>query len=152
MRKIHIFLFVFAMITVLTACAANAENPLQTTEPTVAQVSESTQTDELEIFATIEAKNCFYDAGFIELIAGTSEALEYTFTSENSDSVEWAVYILDEAFDDSFRYIKQVTDPVLTGDGTIFIEQGQYVYVYCSANEFTTGVVDENACLNVTVK
>ena len=97
MRKIHIFLFVFAMITVLTACAANAENPLQTTELTVAQVSEATQTDELEIFATIEAKNCFNDAGFIELIAGTSEALEYTFTSENSDSVEWAVYILDEA-------------------------------------------------------
>ena len=34
----------------------------------------------------------------------------------------------------------------------VFVNEGKYVYVYCSANEFTTGVVDEDAKLNVTVK
>ena len=55
------------------------------------------------------------------------------------------------ADEDSFRYIKQFTEPVLLGDGTIFIDKGKYVYVYCSANEFTTGVADENAKLKVSV-
>lgn len=32
------------------------------------------------------------------------------------------------------------------------VNAGQFVYVYCSANEFTTGVPDENAKLNITVK
>ena len=80
------------------------------------------------------------------------ESSEYTFTAESSKDVEWLVYILDEAFDDSFKYIKQIREPDLRSDGTIFIDKGQYVYVYCSANEFTTGVVDKDAKLNVTVK
>ena len=75
---------------------------------------------------------------------------EYIFTSENSEAVEWSIYILDEAFDDSLKYIKQVSEPVLRGDGTIFIDKGKYVYVYCSANEFTTGIVDEKAKLKIT--
>ena len=66
--------------------------------------------------------------------------------------MEWSVYVLDQAFDEGFRYIKQVAEPALVGDGTIFIDEGLYVYVYCSANEFTTGVADETAKLNVTVK
>ena len=106
---------------------------------------------EEKIFAILEAKDCFYDAGFVELISGAKEAAEYTFTSGNSDAVEWRVYILDQEFEEGFRYIKQVAEPVLTGNGTILVNEGQYVYVYCSANEFTTGVVDEHAKLNITV-
>lgn len=130
MRKTFVLLIAFVMITALIACGAKDE----------------------KIFTIIEAKDCFDDAGFVELIAGAKEASEYTFTSENSDAVEWSVFVCDEAFDDGFRYIKQIAEPVLVGDGTIFIDEGQYVYVYCSENEFTTGVVDENAKLNVTVK
>ena len=111
-----------------------------------------TQEEPENVFTIVEGKECYDDAGFVELIAGAKEASEYTFTSENSDAVEWCVYILDEAFEDGFRYIKQAAEPALIGDGTIFIEEGQYVYVYCSANEFTTGTVDENAKLKVTVK
>ena len=137
MRKAFALLFTFIIIAALTACEANENKPLETTEKS---------------FAIIEAKDCFYDAGFIELIAGAKEPSEYTFTSEDSDAVEWSVFILDQAFDDGFRYIQQVTNPILVGNGTIFIDEGQYVYVYCSANEFTTGIVDEHAKLYITVK
>lgn len=141
MKKTFVLLLVFVMIAALVACGVNENNP-----------PETTQTEAEKIFAIIEAKDCFHDAGFVELIAGAEESSEYTFTTENSDAVEWCIYILDQAFEEGFRYIKQITEPVLVGNGTIFIEEGQYVYVYCSANEFTTGVIDENAKLHVTVK
>ena len=134
MRKSFVLLLTFVMLTVLSACGANGNKPFETTETKI-----------------IEAKDCFRDAGFVELIAGTKESSEYTFTSENSDAVEWRVYTFDHAFDEGFRYISQVAEPVLVGDGTIFIDKGLYVYVYCSANEFTTGIVDENAKLNITI-
>lgn len=107
---------------------------------------------EEKIFAVIEAKDCFYDAGYVEFIAGAEEAGAYTFTAENSEGVQWRVYVLEEAFEEGYRYITQVAQPVLVGDGKITVEPGQYVYVYCSANEFTTGVVDENAKLKVTME
>ena len=163
MKNFIIFMLVIVMSMTFLACRANEDTPLETTETNEEIVSETTETDEEivsetieldeeKIFTTIEAKNCFYDAGFVELIAGVEESSEYTFTAENSETVEWSVYILDEAFDYGFRHIKQAADPVLVADGTIFIDEGKYVYVYCSSNEFTTGVVDEYAKLNVTVK
>ena len=135
MRKSFVLLLTFVMLTVLSACGANGNKSFETTETKI-----------------IEAKDCFDDAGFVELIAGTKDPAEYTFTSGKSDTVEWRVYILDEVFDEGFRYIGQVAEPILVGDGTVFIDEGLYVYVYCSANEFTTGIVDENAKLNITVK
>ena len=141
MKKLFVLLLTFVTIAALTACGATENKSFERTE-----------TEDERIFTTIEAKDCFDDAGFVELIAGTKEAAEYTFTSENSNDVEWCVYTLNQAFEDSFRYIKQAAEPVLVGNGTIFIDEGQYVYVYCSANEFTTGIVNENAKLNVTVK
>ena len=145
MKKIFALLLVFVMIAALASCGANENQSDETVETTTVVTDET-------LFTTLEAKNCFYDAGFVELISGAEEASEYTFTAENSDEVEWSVYVLDEAFDDGFRYIRQVAEPVLIGNGTISIDQGQYVYVYCSANEFTTGIVDEIAKLIVTVK
>ena len=152
MRKPFVLLLTFVMIASLTACGAKETKPVETPETSVETVPETPETAEKKIFTIIEAKDCFYDAGFVELIAGSKESSEYSFTAENSDAVEWSVYVLDQAFDEGFRYIKQVAEPVLVGDGTIFIDEGLYVYVYCSANEFTTGVADENAKLNVTVE
>ena len=139
MRKTFAFLLALVMLAALTACGAAETKPTETTAAA-----------EEKIFAILEAKDCFDDAGFAELV--TTEAAEYTFTAENSDEVEWHVYVLDEAFEEGFRHIKQYTEPVLLGDGTIFLDAGKYVYVYCSANEFTTGVVDENAKLNIIIQ
>ncbi|MBR5521044.1 MAG: hypothetical protein IKU54_03515 [Oscillospiraceae bacterium] len=142
MRKIVVFLLAFMMSVVLVACGEKESKPSETTDTY----------EEEKLFTTISAKDCFYSAGFVELIDGAKEPAEYTFTSENSDAVEWCIYIMDEAFDDGFRYIRQVAEPVLIGNGTVSVGEGHFVYVYCSANEFTTGTSDENAKLNITIK
>lgn len=139
MRKLTVLMLVFLMMAALLGCEPNEDKSLENLE-------------EEKIYAVIEAKNCFYDAGFAELIAGAEKSSEYTFTAENSETVVWSVYVLDQAFDEGFRYIKQVAEPALVGDGTISVDEGQWVYVYCSANEFTTGVADEYAKLNIMVK
>jgi hypothetical protein len=130
MKKIVVFLLAFAMVMSFAACGANEEKS----------------------FATVNAKDCFGGAGYIEFIAGVEEAVELIFTAENSEAVEWSVYVFDEAFDDGFRYISQAADPVLVGDGTVSVEAGQFVYIYCSVNEFTADAPDENAKLNITQK
>ena len=152
MKRVMVMLLAFVMVMTFAACGAEEEKPQEVTEAKEAEVIETTRAEEPEIFKIIEAKNCFYDAGFVELIAGAEAAAEYTFTGENSEATQWSIYVLDEAFDDGLRYIRQIAEPVLEGDGTITVNAGQYVYVYCSSNEFTTGIVDENAKLMITVK
>ena len=161
MKKSFIVLLALVMIAALVACGAKENEP---TDPTVTQeeqTSEATteeatdavaEEDEPSIFTTVEAKDCFNNAGFVELIDGATDVAEFIFASEESDAVEWSVYVFDEAFEDGFRYIKQAADPVLVGDGTVSVDVGQYVYVYCSVNEFTADAADENARVNVLVK
>lgn len=131
MKKIVVFLLVFATVMSFAACGAN----------------------EKKSFATVTAKKCFGDAGYVEFFKdGVAESKELTFTAEDSENVEWSVYVFDEAFDDGFRYISQAAEPVLVGDGTVSVEAGQFVYIYCSVNEFTADAPDENAKLNITEK
>ena len=161
MKKGFIILLALVMIAALVACGAKENEP---TDPTVTQEEQTSEVtteetteavaeeDEPSIFTTVEAKDCFNNAGFVELIDGATDAAEFIFASEESDAVEWSVYVFDEAFEDGYRYIKQAADPVLVGDGTVSVEVGQYVYVYCSVNEFTADAADENARVNVLVK
>ena len=79
MKKLAVFV-ALAMMIIFTACGA----------------------DKAEVYATLEAKNCFYDAGFVEYIAGAEEAAELAFTAVDSADVEWSVYLLDEAFEDFY--------------------------------------------------
>lgn len=151
MKKILALILVFTMTATLACCGATEEKLPETTEPNQEAASEVTEGNEEKIFAVIDAKDCFYNAGYKEFISGAEVSAEYTFAAENSEAVEWSIYVLDEAFDEGFRYITQVAEPVLVGNGKISVNAGQYVYVHCSANEFTTGVADENAKLNVTV-
>ena len=161
MKKSFIVLLALVMIAALVACGAKENEPTDPTVTQVEQTSEATteeatdavaEEDEPGIFTTVEAKDCFNNAGFVELIDGATDAAEFIFASEESDAVEWSVYVFDEAFEDGFRYIKQAADPVLVGDGTVSVDVGQYVYVYCSVNEFTADAADENARVNVLVK
>lgn len=157
MKKLFTFLLTFVMAATFAACSAQEEQPLPTTEETkptatVEEEKPATTTKEEKPIATIEAKNCFGNAGYVEFIAGAEKAADYTFTAEHSDAVNWRVYVLDEAFEEGFRYISQAAEPVLTGDGTVSVAEGQFVYVYCSVNEFTTDAADETAKLIVTVE
>ena len=130
MKKILVFLLTCVMTFAFTACKVRETTPI----------------------AVLEAKNCYGNAGYTELISGAEQSSEYTFTAEQSDGVTWSVYLFDQPFDDGFRYIAQAAKPVLVGDGTISVAAGQFVYVYCSANEFTADAAAENAKLNVSVK
>ncbi len=131
MKKIVVFLLAFAMVMSFAACGENEEKS----------------------FATVTAKGCFGDAGYIQLFKdGVEKTSEITFTAEDSENVEWSIYVFDEAFNDGFRYISQAAEPVLVGDGTVSVEAGQFVYIYCSVNEFTADAPDENAKLNITQK
>ena len=162
MKKFLISLLAFAMVTVLAACGEKKETAAAETVPTEDNISVTVDAgensslpdiDEPESnhFASNEAKDCFYDAGYVEFIAGADKSAEYTFTAENSEGITWCVYVFDAAFDDGYRYISQAAEPVLNGDGTISVAEGQFVYVHCSANEFTADSANETAKLNVTV-
>ena len=147
MKRFSVIFLIFSMVMALTACSEKEEItttsiPEKTTETTAAETP----------FTVIEAKDCYNNAGYVEFISGAERPAEYTFTAENSDTVKWRVYIFDEAFDEGFRYISQAAEPVLDGDGKVSVDEGQFVYVYCSVNEFTEDAPDEHAKLKVAVK
>ena len=147
MKRFSVIFLIFSMVMALTACSEKEEItttsiPEETTETTAAETP----------FTVIEAKDCYNNAGYVEFISGAERPAEYTFTAENSDTVKWRVYIFDEAFDEGFRYISQVAEPFLNGDGKVSVDEGQFVYVYCSVNEFTEDAPDEHAKLKVAVK
>lgn len=48
--------------------------------------------------------------------------------STTSAQAEWSFYVLDEEFDEAFRYLSQAYESVLTGDGSFEVAAGQYVY------------------------
>ena len=147
MKRFSVIFLIFSMVMALTACSEKEEItttsiPEETTETTAAETP----------FTVIEAKDCYNNAGYVEFISGAERPAEYTFTAENSDTVKWRVYIFDEAFDEGFRYISQAAEPVLDSDGKVSVDEGQFVYIYCSVNEFTEDNPDEHAKLKVAVK
>ncbi len=149
MRKIIILFLVFAMLFSLLSC--KKEEPVQESLPEKEEASGEKEKQETVIL-TVEAKDCFDSAGYVELVSGAEKDCDITFAAENSEEVEWSVYVFDEAFADGFRYISQASEPVLVGDGTVSVKAGQFVYVYCSVNAFTADSPEENAKLNITVK
>ncbi len=69
-----------------------------------------------------------------------TESGTYSFTIQNaegSEEVTWEIYVLDEAFDESPRYIPQIQEPSLTGAGSLEIASGSWVYCFCSVNSYT---------------
>lgn len=144
MKRFVVILLAFAMIISLTACSEKEEI-------TTTFIPEETTAAEVP-FTIIEAKDCYNNAGYVELISGAEKSAEYTFTTENSDTVKWRVYIFDEAFDEGFRYISQAAEPVLDGDGKVSVDEGQFVYIYCSVNEFTEDIPDSHAKLKITIE
>lgn len=151
MRKILTLMLAFAMFATLTACGDNksekTDEPVATPgESVIEQEGMLSQEENLSI---LEAKDCFSNAGYVEFIAGAEETANYLFTAENSEDAGWLVYVFDEKFEDGPRYIGQAAEPALVGDGMLTVQAGQYVYVYCSANEFTEDAPNEVAKLNI---
>ena len=91
---------------------------------------------------TITASSLEGSNGYVYYVC--EETGRYEFTSMESEGVTWLVYILDEEFDDGLRYIPQVYDATLEGDGQIDIKAGQHIYIYCSCNGFTGEEAPDN--------
>ncbi len=91
----------------------------------------------------ITNKDGFDQAGFVEIPFDTDKELIFVRNEESRNAyIEWTVYVMDEKFTDSFRYIPQAATPVLTGDGDVSVKAGQYVYIGCSENAFTKDRVE----------
>ncbi|MCD8366556.1 MAG: hypothetical protein LUC48_00805 [Clostridiales bacterium] len=72
-----------------------------------------------------------------------TESGTYSFTIQNaegSEDVTWEVYVLDEAFDEAPRYLRQAQEPSLTGEGSLEITGGSWVYCFCSVNSYTNAL------------
>ena len=95
---------------------------------------------------TIKAADVFDQHGFG--IAKCTESGNYRFWAENSDGVEWTVFVLDEEFEDGLRYINQAYEASLVGDGNLELQKGQFIYVQCSANDLTGVEAPEGAAFN----
>ena len=95
---------------------------------------------------TVTAADGFNAAGYTGRICGATAT--YSFQSSTPD-VTWSIYVLDEAFTDILRYLSQAHTPALEGDGTLEIEEGKYVYIYCSDNSFTSTGAPTDATLTI---
>ena len=128
--KKALFLILLCAALLCTACSKEAPNK-----------------EETEVML-ISCEDGYDNAGFVSFEA--EQAGTYTFTAQGSDGIEWAVYLFDEEFSDGPRYIYQAAEPLLTEDGSLTVEAGQFMYVYCSANAFTDLAPDTEAKLLVT--
>lgn len=143
MKKIIALILITATVFSLSACSGRYSPDVKEKEQTT--ISETSQKDP-EIIK-ITAEECF-GSMYYELI--TEKSGTYSFSAKDS-SEEWEVYIFDEEFEDGLRYISQASAPALKGDGTLTIEKGKYVYIYCPVNAFTSEYPDEKAYIEVSL-
>ena len=84
---------------------------------------------------------------------GTNPALEMWMY--DPDAIWWSVYVLDEEFQDGWRYLSQAYRPAidrLQGEITVKLKAGQYVYCIPSVNSFTGDPAEDNAAsLTITL-
>ena len=70
------------------------------------------------------------DLGFMR-IPGTYPLNEAPLSDEE-------IVELDEEFQDALRYISQAYEPAAIDDAMIHVTEGQWIYIHCSDNSFTT--------------
>jgi hypothetical protein len=96
-----------------------------------------------------------YDAVFKDHLTTAEYKVEkdgtYEFECEPSDKkAYWNIYVLDEPFEDAFRYLANAYEPTIKAtkeSKKIKLKKGQYVYGVCSENSFTDeGTADNFKC------
>lgn len=91
--------------------------------------------------------------GFINFICERTDTYTFNAVNKGDEKVMWAVYVMDEEFEEPTRYISESCEPALEGDGELEIRKGQFVYVNCSANGFTCdGDLPQDAFLEINLK
>ena len=101
-----------------------------------------------------------YDAVFKDHLVTAEYKVEkdgtYEFECEPSDKkAYWDVYVLDEPFEDAFRYLSNAYDPTIKAtkeSKKIKLKKGQYVYGVCSENSFTDEGTSDNFRCPLTIE
>jgi len=164
MKKLLSILLMLVLIFALTACGASpaeedvqpdpqqeesstpseetTPEPEESTEPASGTDDESEQ-DWEECFTgeklTFTNEDGFDNAGFVEIpVEKTSRYYFKANDASRNGNVTWTVYVTDEMFDGSYRYIPQtVEEAILENDEYLNLEAGKFIYLYCSENSFT---------------
>ena len=110
--------------------------------------SEEPAKPEAEAFMTIDPKAVWEMYGYTHFKAEKGGI--YNFELLNSEGIDWEVYVLDEEFPDAERYIPQVYEPVVVGQGAANIEEGKIIYLYSSANSWTMIETPEGCICRIT--
>ncbi len=125
MKRIIMMLLSLCLIFSLVACSGKDSPDTPASEAVPETVS-------------IKPEDGFDDAGFTEIaVTGNGKYKFEANDASEAGGVTWEVYLMNEKFEDGFRYISQASTPVTERDGVIKVQAGQYIYIHCSENGFT---------------
>ena len=158
MKKLFCLIIV-VMLASVAMYGCNNGTDKQPANPTAAPTAQATATpeppatqaptDEPSSAIVYKSEDCFGNFGYQYYVCGATS--DYAFSMDNGGTeVTWTVFILDEEFPDSLRYIPQAYTPSLTESGTLHITAGQYVYILCSVNTNTASEPANGATITVT--
>ncbi|MBE5935168.1 MAG: hypothetical protein E7262_05190 [Lachnospiraceae bacterium] len=132
------------------------EDKSSSSDSTTSKTDNTTNNDNFDeaddLLDTITDQDDKYDAYFKDHLNAAEYIVKkdgtYEFECEPSDNkAYWNIYVLDEPFEDAFRYLSAAYTPKIKATGEsqeLKLKKGQYVYGVCSENSFTDEGIDNN--------
>ncbi len=170
MKKILCLILIFAMLSI-SGCAFNepeivnlpqdGENnqgfseeqqasfeatPVSADDNSGANPPAEEETPAEEPIHTVSPLDAYDMYGYVHFLC--EETGTYRFEVVGDQDLQWQVYILDSEFPDAERYIPQVYELALEGNGEVSVNEGEYIYMYCNANSWTCLDPPENSSYN----
>lgn len=155
LRAACAILTLLAVLVCAAACAKAPQNPKQTSKPDSVKTSTEAPSGFSSLIGKTEngedeavkvpCSEAYKNGGFYMLVAKKSTDLK----AETAGAADWEIYVLDEKPGRDPSVIRQQYEPVLTGDGSFSVNEGQYVYCWCSINSSSSSVADENSALYI---
>ncbi len=150
-RIIALTAAVLSVLTLFASCSIKKKQ-IELASETVTTVTQTQTTSEpttaAPVTVSVKAQDCFEGSGYTHFVC--PESGRYVFDTQNSDGVEWTVYIIDSEFPGEEKYIKENYSPELKGAGSLNIEAGQYIYIHCSVNSLTANEPNTEAVYSFT--
>ncbi len=101
---------------------------------------------EAEPLHTVSPLDAYDMYGYVHFLCEKTGT--YRFEVVGDQELQWQVYILDSEFPDAERYIPQIYELALEGNGKLSVNEGEYIYMYCNANSWTCLEAPENSSYN----
>lgn len=111
----------------------------------------------------IESQDCFdtaylfrpTESGTYHFCAQTADSFVGDDVEYASNTISWTIYVLDEEFEDGWRFLSQAYHPAaasLSSSTDLPLTAGQYVYCVCDLNGFTSSPAADGAgALSITL-